>query len=278
MPLIYPTQKSLVSISCGVVVSLRHTSLQGSIPCIVGPTAVATPASQAVAATHRSNSPRLPSHPPGGVRCYRCTSVPSSRCRHRQQASTSEWGYPTNRWASLLMTTTHLCCRSTARNRKMKRDEGVSGVGGCDRPPVGGTGCWRSPRGKWGSRRGCLDLKRNDLYGLGVIQNCQHYQKRTQTTLFCDPLSPKRVLWKCWFLTTHTKMQCIIINIFKNRTVAIDPPPPLCTLVKMVTILVDPLVPQSITCNKLYSEWRRQLIESSLSVVGMNRQKCIHLM
>ena len=32
-------------------------------------------------------------------------------------------------------------------------------------------------------------------HGLEVINNCQHYQKRTQSMLFCDQsLPPKRVL------------------------------------------------------------------------------------
>ena len=36
--------------------------------------------------------------------------------------------------------------------------------------------------------KGALSIEK--YYGKGVIQNCQHYQERTQSTLLCDPFPP----------------------------------------------------------------------------------------
>ena len=61
---------------------------------------------------------------------------------------------------------------------------------------------------------------------LGVIQNCQHYQERTQSTLILWPssLPTKRVFWKCWFWDPFSKEQWTINDIFKERTTAAHDP------------------------------------------------------
>ena len=64
-----------------------------------------------------------------------------------------------------------------------------------------------------------------------VVQNCQQYQECTEYFLWPPPpsLPPKRVLWKCWFLTTpYENAMHHLINIFNNLTGAVDPltPPP----------------------------------------------------
>ena len=50
------------------------------------------------------------------------------------------------------------------------------------------------------------------LFALGVVQNCQHYQKRTQSTLICDPPAslPKEYFENVDFLTTLCENAIII--------------------------------------------------------------------
>ena len=77
----------------------------------------------------------------------------------------------------------------------------------------------------------------------GVVHNYQHYQKRTQSTLFVTPSLPKEYFENVDFGGPHIKMQCIIINILKSVWQPLTPCPQrtLCTLVKIMTILDEPL-------------------------------------
>ena len=77
--------------------------------------------------------------------------------------------------------------------------------------------------------------------GLGVVQNCRHYPKRT---LFCDPSLPhKRVLWKCWFLTTPCENAMHHNQHFFKAYSGHWPLHPAYSgySLKMMTILDDPL-------------------------------------
>ena len=59
------------------------------------------------------------------------------------------------------------------------------------------------------------------------LHNYQHYQKRTQSTLFCDPLPPsllKEYFENVDFCDPLMKMQCIIINIKKAYQPWTPPP------------------------------------------------------
>ena len=73
----------------------------------------------------------------------------------------------------------------------------------------------------------------------------QHYQKRTQSTLFGDPLPPsQKSTLKMLILANRYENAMHQNKHFKKCTAAIDPLPQrtLCTLLKLITILDDPLV------------------------------------
>ena len=61
------------------------------------------------------------------------------------------------------------------------------------------------------------------LYSLVVIQNCQHYQQRIQSTIFCDPLpSYQKSTLKMLTLRPLLKSQCTENDNFKNRLATLD--------------------------------------------------------
>ena len=67
------------------------------------------------------------------------------------------------------------------------------------------------------------------LFALGVVQNCQHYQKRTQSTLICDPLPPFQKSTLKMLIFNDPVWKCENNFFFKAYT--IDPRPRvLCVL------------------------------------------------
>ena len=93
------------------------------------------------------------------------------------------------------------------------------------------------------------------VLGASRIVN-KHYKKRTQRTLFVWPSPPKRVLWKCWFLTTpYQNLRMHNKQTFKKAYI-ISWALPHRVLSKMMTIIVDDtLVNQDISVHGSQSIW-----------------------